>query len=90
MGKHFDKEFNGMLFFLGTGEHNFWMKNCLIPLDIIFIQNSTITKIHHNCEPCKMEDCPTYSGSGNLVLEVPGGFCEKNNINEGDSLLLSF
>jgi uncharacterized membrane protein (UPF0127 family) len=35
MGKSFDG-FDGMLFFMSTGEHSFWMKNCIIPLDIIF------------------------------------------------------
>ena len=40
MGKRFNSSFNGMLFFLNEGEHNFWMKDCLIPLDIIFINNN--------------------------------------------------
>lgn len=86
MGKTFDNNFNGMLFFVGSGEHNFWMKNCIIPLDIIYIQNNTIKKIHHNCEPCLGANCPTFNGSGNIVLEVPGNFCKENGIIEGDNL----
>jgi uncharacterized membrane protein (UPF0127 family) len=84
MGKKFDSLFNGMLFMMGSGQHCFWMKNCIIPLDIIFIQNNTISKIHHNCPPCKFEDCVNYCGDGDLVLEIEGGVCEQLGITEGD------
>ena len=47
MFKKFNKTFNGMLFVMKNQEHCFWMKNCIIPLDIIFIDNDVITKIHH-------------------------------------------
>jgi len=32
--------FDGMLFFIKPGDQSFWMKNCLIDLDIIFISNT--------------------------------------------------
>ena len=65
----------------------FWMKNCLIPLDIIVIKNNVIVNIHHNCPPCDDEfDCPSYCGNGNIVLEVEGGTCEIQNIQAGDSV----
>ena len=89
MKKRFDDTFNGMLFLQGEGYHCFWMKNCIIPLDIIFIENNTITKIHHSCEPCDDENCDKkYCGEGDLVLELIGGSCNKLNINEGDKLKL--
>ena len=84
MNKKFNNEFNGMLFIMNDGEHCFWMKNCVIPLDIIFIEDGKITEIYHNCPPCKTEECPNYEGYGDLVLELPGGTCEKYNINDGD------
>lgn len=84
MGRKFDSSFNGMLFMMGSGQHCFWMKNCIIPLDIIFIQNNTISKIHHNCPPCKIEDCVNYCGNGDLVLEIEGGVCKQLDITEGD------
>jgi len=31
MGRKFDSSFNGMLFMMGSGQHCFWMKNCIIP-----------------------------------------------------------
>jgi len=86
MGKKFNEDFNGMLFIMDGDEHCFWMNNCIIPLDIIFIEGDTISRIHHNCEPCKGDDCINYCGLGNIILEVEGGTCERNNINEGDTV----
>jgi uncharacterized membrane protein (UPF0127 family) len=84
MFKKFDKTFNGMLFIMKNQEHNFWMKNCIIPLDIIFIDGDVITKIHHSCTPCKSETCKSYSGEGNFILEVEGGTCKELGIKKGD------
>lgn len=80
--------FDGMLFIMDDGPHNFWMKNCKVPLDIIFIKNGIISKIHHNCEPCKTPECDHYEGSGDMVLELPGSECKKYNIKEGDRVLV--
>jgi len=84
MKQRFDDSFNGMLFLMGSGHHSFWMKDCLIPLDIIFIDNNEITKIHNNCQPCYTDRCENYTGYGNLVLEVEGGTCDMLEISEGD------
>lgn len=89
MGKEFNSSFNGMLFIMGLGQHCFWMKNCIIPLDIIFIENNTITKIHHNCTPCNTENCINYCGEGDLILEIAAGTCKKYKIQEGDVLNFS-
>ena len=59
-GRTFDDTFDGMLFLMDDEEHNFWMKNCITPLDIIFIKAKKISKIHHNCPPCKKEPCATF------------------------------
>ena len=87
MGKKFDKDFNGMLFMMGGDEHCFWMNNCIINLDIIFIKDDIITKIHHNCPPCKDDECRNYCGEGDIVLEVKGGTCKQKGISEGDELV---
>lgn len=88
--KNFDNTFNGMLFiFPNVGKQNFWMYDCLVPLDIIMIEGNTISKIHHNCPPCdEMDLCDRYSGICDRVLEVSGGTCEKLGISDGD--LVSF
>ena len=31
-----------MVFKMGMGHHSFWMKNCLIPLDIVFVNKNRI------------------------------------------------
>ena len=64
------------------------MKNCVVNLDIIYIDENRITKIYHNCKPCYSEDCDHYEGFGDMILELPGGYCRKYNIKEGDEIEL--
>lgn len=86
MGKTFDETFNGLLFLMDGDKQCFWMKNCIVNLDIIMIKNNVIVNIHHNCPPCNDDDCPTYCGNGNIVLELEGGSCEKLGIEPGDTV----
>lgn len=68
---------------------HFWMKNTLIPLDMIFIGDDLEVKyIHEKVPPCKTEICPTYSPSMQVqyVLEVPGGYSYLFKIKPGDRL----
>jgi len=70
------KELNGcMVFKMGKGHHSFWMKNCLIPLDIVFVLNGIISKIHPDCPPADIHSLnpPKYSGIGDYVIEFPAG-----------------
>ena len=86
-------ENGGMLFvFSDSAPRAFWMKNTLIPLDIIFISSDTkITNIEHAL-PCKADPCPLYRSRGNAmyVLEVNGGFSQTHGISEGDDVGLSY
>lgn len=80
---------SGMLFIFNDDTvPNFWMKNTLIPLDMIFISaDKTINHIEKNVPPCPPEtDCPNYSSpyTTQYVLEVPGGYCERKNFKNGD------
>ena len=80
----------GMLFtYNDVSKRNFHMKNCKIPLDIVFISNNEIGNIAHNCPPCNENECQEYSGRADNVLELPGGYCKKNNINVGDKMGLN-
>jgi uncharacterized membrane protein (UPF0127 family) len=88
MNRRFTDEFNGMLFLMDDDENCFWMKNCIIPLDIIFIEGNTISKIHHNCQPCKADDCKNYCGEGRLVLEIEGGSARELEIKKGAEVKL--
>jgi len=86
MGKKFDKNFEGLLFLMGGIKQCFWMKNCIIALDIIMIKNNHITRIHHNCPPCTTKDCDHFCGQGNIVLELPAGTCKELRIQKGDEI----
>lgn len=88
MNKNFDGSFDGMLFLIDNEDHSFWMKNCIVHLDIIFIKDGIVNKIHHNCKPCHTENCDLFEGSGDMVLELPGNTCKKYHIKEGDSVLI--
>lgn len=89
-GKTFDETFNGLLFLMDGDKQCFWMKDCIIPLDIIIIKNNVIVNIHFDCPPCVEEPCPSYCGNGNIVLEVEGGTCERLGIEPGDSVKYLF
>jgi len=89
MGKKFDEKFDALLFVMKTQESSFWMKNCIIPLDVIFVKNGKISKIHHNCPPCLTDECKTYPGKGDLVIEMLGGTCKKFNITRGKKVAFS-
>lgn len=73
-----------MLFNMGKGIHKFWMKGCIIPLDIIFVSNNKITTIHRNCQPPHRNQMnpKSYTGMGDVVLEFMSG--KTDNLKIGD------
>jgi uncharacterized membrane protein (UPF0127 family) len=77
-------ELNGcMVFNMGMGHHSFWMKGCLIPLDIVFVSKNRITRIHHDCQPQGNKLTPkTYTGIGDYVIEFPSGTCQKWSVGD--------
>jgi uncharacterized membrane protein (UPF0127 family) len=63
-----------MLFlFDDIAERSFWMKDCLIPLDIIFMVRGQVSEVYENCPPCTVEPCEHYVGLADKVLELNGG-----------------
>ncbi|MBN2694501.1 DUF192 domain-containing protein [bacterium] len=75
----------GMLFIFDEIDfHYFWMKNTLIPLDMIFIDEEyKVVGIVKKAEPQTLISRFVKTPS-KYVLEVNGGFCEKNGISVGD------
>ena len=79
---------SGMLFLFNDEAHrSFWMRNTLIPLDMIFIsRDGTIMHIHHNAIP-QDETMITSEGDAMAVLEINGGMAGTLAIKEGDRVI---
>ena len=75
-----------MVFKMGMGHHSFHMKNCLMPLDIVFVNKNRISRIHPNCQPCDGECNQRYTGLGDHVIEFPSGTA--SNWKVGDRVYL--
>jgi len=66
-------------------------KDCIIPLDIVFINDDmTIQSIQKNCPPCSSNDCEHYLGHGKYVLELAGGTCDECGIEKGQKIKISY
>jgi uncharacterized membrane protein (UPF0127 family) len=80
-------EDHGMLFYFPeAGVRGFWMKNTLIPLDIIFInEDGTINKIHKNAVPHDLTSLRS-DGPVRAALEINAGLSEQLGLREGDQI----
>ncbi|TJY37251.1 DUF192 domain-containing protein [Pontimicrobium aquaticum] len=81
------KDSNAMLFiFPDMQMRAFYMKNTLIPLDIIYLDNNkTIVSIQENAKPLDESSLPSGSPA-QYVLEINGGLSQKLNIQVGDKM----
>lgn len=84
----------GMLFVHDyTGWLGYWMKNTLLPLDILYFdeQRRLVTQ-QRNVPPCRStgNDCPTYPSyaPARFVLELNAGMAQKLGLENGDRLVL--
>lgn len=82
----------GMLFvFRHSDLRWFWMKNTLIPLDILFFDSARkLVSMQTDVPPCKQDPCPTYpSGKpARYVLELAGGTAARIGIRTGGELTI--
>ena len=85
--KELDKN-SGMLFIFDSDSiYPFWMKNTLIPLDMIWLDdNSKVVFVAQNVQPCKTFICPitTPPVKAKYVLEINGGVSKILGIKVGD------
>lgn len=78
----------GMLFVFGReAPVSFWMRNTLIPLDMIFIdEDGIVTRVHENAVPLDETQIPS-GGPVLAVLEVNGGLARALGIEAGSQVL---
>ena len=64
----------------------FWMRNTLIPLDMLFLgEDGVVNHIHENAIP--LDETPIPGGDAiRYVLEVPGGTVDRLGLAVGDEL----
>jgi uncharacterized membrane protein (UPF0127 family) len=84
-------EDRGMLFiFEQPGLHRFWMKNTLIPLDMVWMDDrKRIIHIEYQVPPCKLDPCAVYGPSADslYVLEVISGVAAREKLRPGQTLM---
>jgi uncharacterized membrane protein (UPF0127 family) len=79
----------GMLFKGLSGGGTFWMKNCLIPLDIMFLnKDGFITKIY-TMPADDGKKRYQYDDKDVYAIEVNSDFCKKHGIVAGCKVLVS-
>jgi len=83
----------GMLFeFKPARWVNFWMKNCKISLDMIFLRDSVVKAIAVSAPPCTADPCPTYGPDTAVdrVIELRGGRAAELGVKVGDRIAIEF
>lgn len=81
---------HSMLFvFPDIDQRYFWMKNTLIPLDILYFDaNRKLVSMQLDVPPCKADPCPSYPSDApaRYVLELPAGTSRRIGASIGDEL----
>ena len=83
----------GMLFIFDNEDlYGMWMKNTLIPLDLMWINHDgTVVFIAHDFQPCNEDFCPTITNDikAQYVLEINAGLMTKHGIKPGSTARIS-
>lgn len=78
----------GMLFvFSQSGKYSFWMKDTLLPLDIIWLDYARrVVHIEQNVQPCRQSPCPTYAPPQDAlyVLELNANRAAQTGLHLGE------
>lgn len=80
----------GMLFlFPESGVYPFWMKDTLIPLDIIWLEaTGEVVHVEENVPPCRRDPCPSVTPpvEASRVLELAAGQADAHGVARGAQL----
>ena len=77
----------GMLFVYDHPQRvSFWMRNTLIPLDMVFVgADGVVDNIHSMAQP--LDETPIFGGTDiQYVLEINGGMAERLGLSVGDQM----
>lgn len=81
---------HGMLFvFPATRPQAFWMKDTLIPLDMLYFdEEHRLVSMQLDVPPCKADPCPIYPSHApaRYVLELSAGSVRRIGAKTGDEL----
>lgn len=79
---------HGMLFVFPDAQPlTFWMKDTLIPLDMLFFDDThRLVAVHADALPCKADPCQVYPSvvPARYVLELNAGAAAKLGVRKGD------
>ncbi len=82
-----------MFFVYGEdGYHAIWMKNCLIALDVAWVDaDGRVVEVAEHvppCSPMRGDDCPNYGGTlaSRYFIEFPAGTFQRLGLRKGDRL----
>jgi len=81
----------GMVFLMGEMDfHPFWMKNCRVSLDILWLDDGwKVVHLEQNVPPCRQDPCHNYTPmqAALYVLELQGGLASREGIRLGDRII---
>ena len=84
----------GMLFIFSPARPTqFWMKNTLINLDMVFLYKGVVKAIAVNVPPCTADPCATYGSARDAidqVIELRGGRSTDLGLKVGDRVPVQF
>jgi uncharacterized membrane protein (UPF0127 family) len=75
------------------GWHSFWMKNTLVPLDILWLdENFSIIHMETPAPPCKADPCPSFGPmrASRYVVETRAGTAARERLKVGDRIGIVF
>lgn len=81
----------GMVFsFPATTDTAFWMKDTLIPLDIVFWDSTGTIVDVQQMQPCTRDPCPLYESSRPYIasVETANGLLQRRHVVPGDRVSL--
>lgn len=83
----------GMLFMFPDAQPvSFWMKNTLIPLDMVFLRQGVVQYIAANVPPCTADPCPSYGPQTPIdtVIELRSGRAAELSLKVSDRVKIEF